>query len=58
MDDPGAEHCIEHWRLEYSLQIWELEVVTRPHHENWGTEEGWVTARQKVKEKTLEMDKE
>lgn len=40
------------------MQIRELEVVTRPHHENWGTEEGWKTARQKGKEKKLKMDKE
>lgn len=58
MDGPGREHCIEHWWLECSLQIRELEVVTRPHHENWGTEEGWKTARQKGKEKKLKMDKE
>ena len=40
------------------MQIWELEVVTRPHHENWGTEEGWITARQKVKEKKLKVGEE
>ena len=58
MGGPGREHSIAHWWLVCSLQIWELEVVTRPHHENWGTEEGWITARQKVKEKKLKVGEE
>lgn len=28
-------------------------MVTRSHHENWGTEKVWTTARQKDKDRKL-----